>query len=98
VERPTEPAGVSAGRRRASGIYGTIVTAAVIAAGGSSLTTLALEVTVLVTLVARELFGLLLLAPYSLRALACWRRSLVARARRRLTAGYWPKSSHLSSS
>jgi len=51
VERPTEPAGVSAGRRRASGIYGTIVTAAVIAAGGSSLTTLALEVTVLVTLV-----------------------------------------------
>jgi hypothetical protein len=39
------------GRRRASGIYGTIVTAAVIAAGGNQLTTAALEVTVLVTLV-----------------------------------------------
>jgi hypothetical protein len=39
------------GRRRASGIYGTIVTAAVIAAGGGQLSTLALEATVLVTLV-----------------------------------------------
>jgi len=39
------------GRRRAAGIYGTIVTAAVIAAGGSQLTTAALEVTVLVTLI-----------------------------------------------
>jgi hypothetical protein len=40
-----------AGQRRAAGIYGTIVTAAVIAAGGAALTTLALEVTVLVTLI-----------------------------------------------
>ncbi len=39
------------GRRRAAGIYGTIVTAAVLAAGGNTLTSLALEVTVLVTLV-----------------------------------------------
>jgi hypothetical protein len=39
------------GRRRAAGIYGTIVTAAVIAAGGDQLSTAALEVTVFVTLV-----------------------------------------------
>jgi hypothetical protein len=39
------------GRRRAAGIYGTIVTAAVIAAGGNQLSTTELEVTVLVTLV-----------------------------------------------
>ena len=39
------------GRRRAAGIYGTIVTAAVIAAGGNTLSSLALELTVLVTLV-----------------------------------------------
>lgn len=39
------------GRRRAAGIYGTIVTAAVIAAGGNQLRTGALAVTVLVTLV-----------------------------------------------
>jgi hypothetical protein len=38
------------GRRRASSIYGTIVTAAVIAAGAGRLTTGALAVTVLVTL------------------------------------------------
>jgi hypothetical protein len=38
------------GRRRAAGIYGTIVTAAVIAAGGNQLTTAALELTVLITL------------------------------------------------
>jgi hypothetical protein len=38
------------GRRRAAGIYGTIITAAVIAAGGNVLSTTALEVTVLVTL------------------------------------------------
>ena len=41
----------SRGRRRAAGIYGTIVTAAVIAAGGNQLSTAALEATVLVTLV-----------------------------------------------
>jgi hypothetical protein len=40
-----------AGRRRSAAIYGTILTAAVIAAGGNVLTTQALEVTVLVTLV-----------------------------------------------
>jgi hypothetical protein len=40
----------SGGRRRAAGIYGTIITAAVIAATGVRLTTLALVVSVLVTL------------------------------------------------
>lgn len=39
------------GRRRAAGIYGTIVTAAVIASSGNALSSVALEVTVLVTLV-----------------------------------------------
>jgi hypothetical protein len=39
------------GRRRAAGIYGTIVTAAVLAASGNTLSSAALEVTVLVTLV-----------------------------------------------
>jgi hypothetical protein len=39
------------GRQRAAGIYGTIVTAAVIATGGNQLTTAALELTVLITLV-----------------------------------------------
>jgi hypothetical protein len=39
------------GRRRAAGIYGTIVTAAVLAAGGTQLKTGALAVTVVVTLV-----------------------------------------------
>jgi hypothetical protein len=39
------------GRRRAAGIYGTIVTAAVLAASGNALSSAALEVTVLVTLV-----------------------------------------------
>jgi len=39
------------GRRRAAGIYGTIVTAAVIAASGNILSSFALEMTVLVTLV-----------------------------------------------
>ena len=38
------------GKRRASAIYGTVITAAVIAAGGNTLTTAALEATVLVTL------------------------------------------------
>ncbi len=41
---------VGGGRRRAAGIYGTIVTAAVIAAGGNQLATGALAVTVVVTL------------------------------------------------
>jgi Flp pilus assembly protein TadB len=40
----------SSGRRRAAGIYGTIITAAVIAATGVRLTTLALVISVLVTL------------------------------------------------
>ena len=39
------------GRRRAAGICGTIVTAAVLAAGGNQLSSAALEVAVLVTLV-----------------------------------------------
>jgi hypothetical protein len=39
------------GRRRAAGIYGTIVTAAVLAASGDTLSSAALEVTVFVTLV-----------------------------------------------
>jgi hypothetical protein len=47
----TQQSGRDRGRRRAAGIYGTIVTAAVIAAGGNQLSTTELEVTVLVTLV-----------------------------------------------
>ena len=39
------------GRRRAAGIYGTIVTAAVLAASGNTLSTAGLEAAVLVTLV-----------------------------------------------
>jgi hypothetical protein len=39
------------GRRRAAGIYGTIITAAVLAAGGNQLSSVALAVTVVVTLV-----------------------------------------------
>jgi hypothetical protein len=50
-EDRTHPAGRDRGRRRAAGIYGTIVTAAVIAAGGNQLSTAELEVTVLVTLI-----------------------------------------------
>jgi len=49
AERPGRAAR-SSGRRRAAGIYGTIITAAVIAAIGVRLTTLALVVSVLVTL------------------------------------------------
>jgi len=40
-----------AGRRRAANIYGTIITASVLAAGGNVLSTAALEGTVLVTLI-----------------------------------------------
>jgi hypothetical protein len=46
-----EPLPPERGRRRAASIYGTIVTAAVIAAGAGRLTTAALAVTVMVTLV-----------------------------------------------
>jgi hypothetical protein len=58
--RPTEPsadppsartAAHLAGRRRAAGIYGTIITAAVLAAAGGHLATAALAIAVLVTLV-----------------------------------------------
>ena len=42
---------MTAGRRRAAGIYGAIITAAIIAAVGGNLPTLALAVSVLVTLV-----------------------------------------------
>jgi hypothetical protein len=45
------PAAMTAGRRRAAGIYGAIVTAAIIAAVGGQLRTRALAVSVLVTLV-----------------------------------------------
>jgi hypothetical protein len=44
-------AAARAGRRRAAGIYGAIVTAAVMTAGGASLSTKALAVSVLITLV-----------------------------------------------
>jgi hypothetical protein len=47
-ERPERP---PAGRRRAAGIYGAIITASVMAAAGGSLPTPALAVSVLVTLV-----------------------------------------------
>jgi hypothetical protein len=50
VETHPAPA-TNLGRRRAAGIYGTIVTAAVIAAGGDTLSTAGLEVAVLVTLI-----------------------------------------------
>lgn len=45
------PESTSSGRRRAAGIYGTIVTAAVIAAGGNQLDSGQLAVTVVVTLI-----------------------------------------------
>jgi len=44
-------ASTSRGRRRSAGIYGTIVTAAVIAAGGNQLDSAQLAVTVVVTLI-----------------------------------------------
>jgi hypothetical protein len=47
---PSSPAAAS-GRRRAAGIYGAIITAAIIAAAGGKLPTLALAISVLVTLV-----------------------------------------------
>jgi hypothetical protein len=43
--------GAAAGRRRAAGIYGAIITASVMAAAGQSLPTLALAISVLVTLI-----------------------------------------------
>ena len=46
---PSSPAAAS-GRRRAAGIYGAIITAAIIAAAGGKLPTLALAISVLVTL------------------------------------------------
>jgi hypothetical protein len=58
IDRPEEAPGSAEGsdtpkegRRRAAGIYGTVVTAAIIAAGGNQLSTSALAITVLVTLV-----------------------------------------------
>ena len=50
-EAGTESASTSRGRRRSASIYGTIVTAAVIAAGGNQLTSAQLAVTVVVTLI-----------------------------------------------
>jgi hypothetical protein len=51
AEGATGHSALGRGRQRAAGIYGTIVTAAVIAAGGNQLSTTELEVTVLVTLI-----------------------------------------------
>jgi hypothetical protein len=48
---PALPEHTSAGRRRAAGIYGAIITASIMTAAGSSLPTLALALSVLVTLV-----------------------------------------------
>src|ERR1700740_3077445 len=45
------PDGTPAGRRRAAGIYGAIITASIMTAVGGSLPTLALALSVLVTLV-----------------------------------------------
>jgi hypothetical protein len=50
-QRGEEAPSQRGGRRRAAGIYGTIVTAAVLAAGGNQLSSVALAVTVVVTLV-----------------------------------------------
>jgi hypothetical protein len=50
-DRDTAATAGRTGHRRAAGIYGTIVTAAVLAAGGNQLGSVALAVTVVVTLV-----------------------------------------------
>jgi len=50
-QAPERPERTGAGRRRAAGIYGAIITASVMAAAGGSLPTLALALAVLVTLV-----------------------------------------------
>ena len=49
-ELHTSPAAGNAGRRRAAGIYGAIITAAIFAAAGGHLPTVALAVSVVVTL------------------------------------------------
>jgi len=48
---PPQAAAAAPGRRRAAGIYGAIITAAILAAAGAKVPTLALAVSVLVTLV-----------------------------------------------
>ncbi|WP_236790906.1 hypothetical protein [Amycolatopsis sp. GM8] len=50
VEPPRDAAARRAGRRRAAGIYGVIVTAAILAAVGNQLSTAALAIAVVVTL------------------------------------------------
>jgi hypothetical protein len=50
-DRPSESDGHARGRRRAAGIYGAIVTAAILAAVGNSWNTLGLVIAVLITLV-----------------------------------------------
>jgi hypothetical protein len=50
-QAPERPERVGAGQRRAAGIYGAIITASVMAAAGGSLPTLALALSVLITLV-----------------------------------------------
>jgi hypothetical protein len=49
--RPDGPDVPAARRRRAAGIYGTVITAAVLASAGANLPTLALAIAVLVTLI-----------------------------------------------
>jgi hypothetical protein len=49
-ELHTRPAAGNAGRRRAAGIYGAIITAAIFAAAGGHLPTVALAISVVVTL------------------------------------------------
>ena len=51
AEAQTEPSATSRARRRAAGIYGTIITAAILAAIGDHVHTLPLTVSILVTLV-----------------------------------------------
>ena len=51
AEAQTEPSATSRAPRRAAGIYGTIITAAILAAIGDHVHTLPLTVSILVTLV-----------------------------------------------
>ncbi len=61
-------------RHRAAGIYGTIVTAAVLAAAGARLRTLAMEISILITLVVywvAEVYAHLLAGPPACGACGC---------------------------
>jgi hypothetical protein len=88
------------GRRRAAGIYGTIVTAAVIAASSATLSSVALEVTVLVTLVVywlAEQYAELLGEHTEVGRLPDWERvsSSLAAAWPMVTASFVPLASLL---